>query len=305
MRPRFPGERRQPQVRRAFAFTLIELLVSIAIIGLLIGILLPALHRGGQLARLTVCVSNIRSVGLTMIRYIHEHDGRMPPRKISFGHGIMPDGEGELPVLFDRFLSRYDGMEFDKAEKRWHQPVGVWRCPEITTSEDNLRETHSGVIHYAPNTWLFNTVRINLATGAIMIRGDATDGWDGIFATSSWRRVERVNRQDRIIAVMDNVNYYNEAHGHREARESIGLACDVLSGAVVPCADNVGSHDGLVRRPTLYLDGHATALTLEPSYWLNGSKDYLPYPGAGIVTLNNRDVQSFLWYVNGDAVVDD
>ncbi len=56
-------------------FTLIELLVVIAIIALLISILLPALSRVRELAKATVCLSQIRQIGMGSLTYAEESKG--------------------------------------------------------------------------------------------------------------------------------------------------------------------------------------------------------------------------------------
>jgi len=60
------------------AFTLIELLVVVAIIALLIAILLPSLGRAKEKAMQTVCVGNLRSMGLAMVMYYQNNNYRFP-----------------------------------------------------------------------------------------------------------------------------------------------------------------------------------------------------------------------------------
>ncbi|MGA2232217.1 MAG: prepilin-type N-terminal cleavage/methylation domain-containing protein [Tepidisphaeraceae bacterium] len=73
-----PRRRACPEPRRR-AFTLVELLVVIGIIGLLIGILLPALNRAREQANSIKCLSNIRVISQGLFNYTADNRGWVIP----------------------------------------------------------------------------------------------------------------------------------------------------------------------------------------------------------------------------------
>src|SRR6185503_1053612 len=59
-------------------FTLIELLVVIAIVGTLAALLLPTLAAAREKGRRTVCLSNLRQLGIAIHGYANDNDGNIP-----------------------------------------------------------------------------------------------------------------------------------------------------------------------------------------------------------------------------------
>ena len=60
------------------AFTLIEILVVIAIIGILSAILFPVLSRARENGRKTVCLSNLKQLGIAFQQYTQDSRGKYP-----------------------------------------------------------------------------------------------------------------------------------------------------------------------------------------------------------------------------------
>ena len=79
---RLLGEHRSQQTK---GFTLVELLVVIAVIGILVSLLLPALGSVREAAMASMCSSRMRQCGIAMHTYAESHGGRLP--KVT-GHGL-------------------------------------------------------------------------------------------------------------------------------------------------------------------------------------------------------------------------
>jgi len=125
-----------PVYRERCGFTLIELLVVIAIIAILAAMLLPALARAKEKARVTQCLSNIRQVGLASSLYLGDYRDFYPPKRSKnsvvtqtswVGQTGRQPGYDNVSAA-DRWLSEY----LVRADRRAR--VEVARCPSDRSS---------------------------------------------------------------------------------------------------------------------------------------------------------------------------
>lgn len=97
--------------RNQSAFTLIELLVAIAVIGILAGLLLPALSGAKSRTQRMACVNKLRQWTLAMGMYVDDNDGCLPREKATPGQvtwGMVADPVN-MDVWFNALPQEYLG----------------------------------------------------------------------------------------------------------------------------------------------------------------------------------------------------
>lgn len=82
-------DRRGKSAQRS-AFSLVELLVVMAIIGILVAIILPAVQSAREASRRTRCLNNLRQIGIAFHSY-HEMHKQLPPVYVAVRNTILPD----------------------------------------------------------------------------------------------------------------------------------------------------------------------------------------------------------------------
>ncbi len=184
--------------------SLVELLVVIAVIGLLLALLLPAVQAVRESARQTTCRSQLRQVGLALLH----HEAAL--QQLPAGLRSSPDGAAAYGNAFVSLLSYLEqgplADQYDSS-KRWDEqspavaqtPIPILVCPSGT--QDN------------PQHWPVLS-RLQLLSGTVYGRTDyvLSKGTDDVWCAPFDGRVRPgagvfdINRATRLQAIRDGLS---------------------------------------------------------------------------------------------------
>ncbi len=108
---------------RSKGFTLIELLVVIAIIAILAAILFPVFARARIQAQKSVCLSNIKQLGLAALMYCQDYDETFPAA--SPWPGVPP----KRPIWGQNWVKWPNAPCFRDTVESYVNNNNVWKCP--------------------------------------------------------------------------------------------------------------------------------------------------------------------------------
>jgi prepilin-type N-terminal cleavage/methylation domain-containing protein len=108
---------------RVRGFTLIELLVVIAVIAVLMAILMPALQRAREQGRRSLCLNNLKQLGLATHLYAEDYDYKVP----RYG--------GIWPFLFITYIDAKYKEGLSRGDTKGFGVVKVYKCPSFPVKD--------------------------------------------------------------------------------------------------------------------------------------------------------------------------
>lgn len=220
-------------------FTLIELLVVISIIAVLASILFPVFAMAKSRAKQSVCVSNLRQIGVAMSLYMDDEDGLMPDRR---------DLKSSLPGGYRPWTS------WPPSDPRsgWAIPLlepyvkasGIYTCPSIQNSN----------LGHVPQVYQATTTAPDAPSANYwMWRFDRTD--DPVPLDNFWGKTE-----DRAVDDLQAAN--NPQAGNPQGISDVEIAVDPYFPRTIPSvsASLKGKAVHFGGRNRLFLDWHVKYL---------------------------------------------
>lgn len=171
---------RRPKPRQR-AFTLIELLVVMAVIGILIALLLPAVQNARESSRRTQCKNNLKQIGLALHTYVDAFQ-TFPPGSVRRYVGTFPPMGGSWQTSQLSWMTRllpYLDQKTIYKKINWSQEQGDQGTPHTT-----LRATKLGMFR-CPSDGNAGSSTTHAVTNYVTCIGHTTDASEGFIPPPS------------------------------------------------------------------------------------------------------------------------
>ncbi len=163
---------------RRLGFTLVELLVVIAVIGILIALLLPAVQAAREAARRSQCTNHLKQIGLGILNYESTHRVFPPTFTRVPDHHLLtfllPYVEQQAVYVRYTFAKNWSAVENKPARDT---EIAVFRCPSAPGGRKYVSDYAAGTL-IDSNVW-----KPLVSAGILTARSD----WSNLFSPNAWQ----------------------------------------------------------------------------------------------------------------------
>ncbi len=219
------------------AFTLVELLVVIAVIGILIGMLLPAVQNVREAARRTDCMNRLRQIGLATTMFHDSHNAFPPARLYPKKFPVRPYDKGlDQPSWLVRILPYIEQTNFyeewnlsrsysNHPDEVISQPMELFICPSRRSLKSAVAPDSTSSVYVSLPCGCGGWIQIQVAGGATGdyagnhgdlspgSTGAETDYYYGGNGTGVIISSQAKERADGTLDWIDRINYASITDG--------------------------------------------------------------------------------------------